>query len=61
MADYHEQKTGFSQRLVRLTGLPDAYRVLKEWQAEFKPRRYEAQCAPVPIERGDLRLNSRRR
>lgn len=61
MAKYSDEETGFSQGLLRLTGLPEAYRILREWQSEFKPRRYETQCAPIPIERREVRLNSRRR
>lgn len=38
-------------RLVRqLPGVSQLYRTLKDWQAEFKPRRYDGHYASIPIE-----------
>ena len=71
MSNYYDQERAFSNdrgnsssisaRVMQLTGVAVFYRILKEWQSEFKPRLYERQLASTAIEKREVRLNSRRR
>ncbi len=61
MAHYPDQGTGSAGEsgnsnkgmnpLLRLPVVSQLYRVLEDWQAEFKPRHYNNAYAVIPIER----------
>ncbi len=69
MAHYTDQGTGSrgdtdgasaaSNPLLRLPVVSQLFRVLEDWQSEFKPRHYDNSYAVVPIERPVARQRSR--